>query len=126
VDRKELVQRLVLNSICDDYENVDQVILSEVAADGAKCGLTIERGEVVDALSALIEDGLAKAYVLSCWEPAKELQGMPDIDVPEEYFKTYLHITKKGMDFHQSDDTWWPFDDHGNLWPDWKLDAPRD
>ena len=113
----------MLNSICDDYENVDQVILSEVAVDGAKCGLTINRGEVVDALSALIENGLAKAYILSCWEPATELQGMPDIEMPEEYFKTYFYITRKGMDFHQSDDAWWPFDEEGRLRPDWRLDA---
>jgi hypothetical protein len=89
----------VLNSICDDYENIDQVILNRVAADAAKCGLTIERGEVVDALSALIEDGLAEAYILSCREPARELQGMPDIEVPEEYFETYIYtlLSKTGQ-----------------------------
>jgi hypothetical protein len=57
MDRYELVRRLVLNSIFDDYENVDQVILRGVAEDGAKCGLTIERSEIVNALSGLIMDG---------------------------------------------------------------------
>jgi hypothetical protein len=65
MNRSELGRRLVLNSISDDYENVGQVILWDVAEDGAKCGLTIERSEIVDALGVLIEDGLAKAYLLS-------------------------------------------------------------
>jgi hypothetical protein len=33
------------------------VILRDVAEDGAKCGLTIERSEIVNALSGLIMDG---------------------------------------------------------------------
>jgi hypothetical protein len=71
---------------------------------------------VVEALASLIEDGLAKAYRLSSKDPfATELQGMPPTEVIEEYFKTYFLITKKGMDLHLSDDTWWPFDDEGNL-----------
>jgi hypothetical protein len=96
MNRSELVRRLVLSRICDDYENVDQVILGEVAEDGAKCGLTIERSEIVDALTGLIEDGLAKAYLLSSTAPALELQGMPAIDDVEVDFKTYFYVTKKG------------------------------
>jgi hypothetical protein len=41
--RPEFVQRLILNSICDDFENVDQVILRDVSEVGAKCGLAIRR-----------------------------------------------------------------------------------
>jgi hypothetical protein len=124
LSRSEFVRRLVLNSICDDFENVDQVILPDVAADGAKCGLTIERPEVVEALAGLIEDGLAKAYRLP--GPSRdpfsgELKGMPPMDVIEEDFKTYFYITEKGMDLHLSDDTWWPFDDEGHLRQDWHL-----
>src|SRR5271170_4440732 len=112
--RSELIRRMVLNAICDDYENVDQVILSDVAGDGAKLGLTIVRSEIVDALAGLVADGLAKAYLLSSREPCStELQGMPSLDVAEENFATYFYITKKGMELHLSDDTWWPFDDDG-------------
>jgi hypothetical protein len=114
--RSELVRRLVLNSICDDFENVDQVILRDVSEAGAECGLLIERSEVVDALAGLIDDGLAKAYILagSGRDPfSGELQGMPPMDVIEENFRTYFYITKKGMDLHLADDTWWPFDDEG-------------
>lgn len=123
MNRQELVRRLVLRSICDDFENVDQVILRGVAEDGTKCGLTIERSEIVVALAGLIEDGLAKAYLLSGRDPfSNEFPGMPPIDIPEENFKTYFYITKKGMGVHLSDDTWYPLDDEGNLKPDWRLD----
>ena len=111
MNRSELIRRMVLNAISDDYENVDQVILRDVVQDGAKLGFTIERSDIVDALAELIEDGLAKAYVMSSMDRAQELQGMPQLDVVEEDFKTYFYITKKGMDLHLSDDTWWPFGD---------------
>jgi hypothetical protein len=111
VERSELVRRLILNAICDDYENVDQAILRDVAHDGSECGLTIERPEVVDALRGLIDDGLAKAYLLSRAEPfSGELSGMPPLGVAEEDFQTYFYITKKGMDVHLSND-WFPSDD---------------
>ena len=106
MNREELVRRLVLGKICDDYENIDQTILSDLAKDGARLGLTIERAEVVGALAKLIAEGLAKAYALSSKEPfAVELDRMPPLDVAEEYFKTYFLATSKGIDFHRSDDT---------------------
>jgi len=99
---------MVLNSICDGYENVDQCILGDVAKDGAECGLTIERSEVVEALAGLVEDGLAKAYLLSPTEPfCTELQGMPQVDAVEEFFETYFLITQKGMDLHLLNDGPW-------------------
>ncbi len=115
MERRELIRRLVLNSICDDFENVDQIILRDVTRDGSKFGLTVERSDIVDALKELINDGLAKAYLLSSTEGqnpfAGELPGMPSLDVVEENFQTYFYITKKGMDFHLADDTWWPFEE---------------
>ena len=124
--RSEFVRLLVLNSICDDFENVDQIILPDVAKTGAKCGLTIERAEVVDALASLIADGLAKAYILPGPERSPfsgELPGMPPMDEVEENFKTYFYITKKGMDLHLADDNRWPLDDDGELRKDWALES---
>jgi hypothetical protein len=63
--RSESIRRLVLNAICDDFENVDQVILPQVMEVGAKCGLAIYRSEVLEALGALVERGLAEAFDLS-------------------------------------------------------------
>ena len=125
MNRSELIRRMVLDAMCDDYENIDQIILPTVARDCAKLGFSVERSEIVKAVSELVMDGLAKAYLLSCWEPfSTELRGMPPVDVVEEYFQTYFYITKKGMDFHLSDDTWLPFDDEDNVLPDWHLDPP--
>ena len=104
MNRSELIRRFVLNAICDDYENVDQVILRQVAEDAARYGLAIERSEIVDALAGLIDDGLAKAYLLSGTAPfSTELHAMPSLDVIEEDFRTYFYITKKGTDFQLSD-----------------------
>lgn len=116
---------MVLNEICDDYENVDQIIFPQVARRAAKCGLAIERAEIVDALAGLIQDGLAKAYLLSPFEPfSTELDRMPPLDVIEQDFETYFYVTKKGMDLQLSEDVSWPFDDEGELRQDWR-DAPH-
>lgn len=81
---------MVLNEISDDHENVDQTILTNIAKECTKLGFVVERSHIVNALGELIEGGLAKAYLLSSAEPAKELQGMPPLDVIEENFKTYF------------------------------------
>jgi hypothetical protein len=126
MNRAELVRLMVLNEICDDYENVDQIIFPQVARQAAKCGLAIERPEIVDALAKLIQDGLAKAYLLSPFEPfSTELEGMPPLDVIEQDFETYFYVTKKGMDLQLSEDVSWPFDDEGELRQDWRLDVPH-
>ena len=126
MDRRELVRLLVLSEICDDYENVDQIILPHVVKQTAKCGLAIERPEIVDALAGLIQDGLAQAYLLSSHPPySTELPGMPPLDVIEEDFETYFLVTKRGIELQQSDNTSWPFDDDGELRPDLHLDAPQ-
>jgi hypothetical protein len=118
--RSEFVRHLVLWSISDDYENVDQIILPDVARTGTKCGLTIERSEVVDALANLIADGLAEAYVLDPFSGKRELPGMPPVDEMAD-FRTHFYITKKGMDLHLSDREWFPLDDEGELRKDWEL-----
>jgi len=104
---------MVLNEISDDYENIDQIILPKVAKECAKLGFVVERAHIVNALAELIEGGLAKAYLLSSMEPAREFHGMPIMDAVEQHFKTYFFITPKGLEFHLSDHTWWPFDDEG-------------
>jgi hypothetical protein len=110
MSRAEFVMRLVLDRICDDYENVDQTILHDVNTDAVECGLTIERREVVAALSDLIVRGLAKAYILSPVQPWRtELDGMPNLDNIEEFFETYFLATKEGIDLQTTDDGWWPF-----------------
>lgn len=117
MERRELIRLLVLNSICDDFENVDQIILQDVIREGSAFGLTIDRADIVQALEGLIRDGLARADILSPGTGpnpfAGELPGMPSLDVPEEDFRTYFHITAKGMELHLADDTLFPTGDVG-------------
>ena len=102
---------MVLSCICDDYENVDQTILEDVSALGARIGWIVERCEIVQALAELLADGYAKAYILSPRPPqSTELAEMPVMDTIEaefEHQKTYFLATKKGIEFIESDDSWW-------------------
>lgn len=123
MNRNEFIRKMVLIEIADDYENVDQRILPGVARDCAKLGLSVARSDVVRALAELVGSELAKAYCLRSNLPGPiELTGMPPIDVVETYFETFFYITEKGMAFHKSDDSWWPFDDERNLRAD--VDQP--
>jgi hypothetical protein len=112
-----------VTSICDDGENMDQIILLAVNMNSDKTGATIGRAEVVDALTQLVKGRLARAVVLG-WPTGPDVypKGMPPMEVVEEFFKTYFFITEKGMKAHRSDDTWYPLDDDGNLRPDWRLE----
>jgi hypothetical protein len=115
MEREDLIRRLVLDSICDDYENIDQVILAAVARDGAKCGFDVRRADIVGALRSLVAEGYARAYNLPTSMEA--IPAMPDVDVPEEYFSTYFLASAEGLKFHESDLTWWPFDPDGQPEP---------
>jgi hypothetical protein len=106
--REEFVYRLVLNEICDDYENVDQIIAPTVAECGARCGYVIDREEVIAALAWLIDQGFARAYYLPSNVP---VEGMPPRHEIDQQMKVWFWVTKKGMEFHNADDSWWPFND---------------
>ena len=93
----DLIRQLVLESICNDYENVDQVILPEIVDKASNFGLHIDRPEIVEALAGLVAAGLAKAYLLSTQKPFfTELEGMPPLDTIETDLKTYFYITDSG------------------------------
>ena len=110
--RTELIRLLVLREICDDFENVDQIILPNISRDGASYGFTVERPEVVEALAWLVTEGLAKAYILSSRPPHEtQIGGMPSIDHVEDDFRTYFLATDNGRHLHRADDSWWPFGD---------------
>ena len=61
--RAELIRRFVLNSICDDYEDIDR-IRRAVEEEGAACGLTIREADILQALRESIQLGYAKAWNL--------------------------------------------------------------
>ena len=91
---------MVLNAMCDDFENVDQIILPKVARDCTKLGLSVDRSEIVKSLSELVSDGLAKAYLLS--GQIRSLENFRACRRSMSWrrdFKTYFYITKKGNGF---------------------------
>jgi len=98
MNKEKLISEIVLNEIADDYENIDQIIFPSVQKECARLGIQAERSDIVKALADLVEHGLAHAYRLSCREPAKQLEGMPSVDIVEEDFTTYFYITRKGKD----------------------------
>src|SRR5665213_2321932 len=65
MNRSELIRQMVLSAMCDDFENVDQIILPVVARDCAKLGFSVERPEIAKTLGELVAEGMAKAYDLS-------------------------------------------------------------
>lgn len=107
-----ILRLLVLDAICDDYENIDQVIRPRVAADCAKLAIPLDRTRLVETLSQLVADGLAKAYRLSPTSPVVEFSAMPPGDPDGRDNGTYFYITPAGHDFHNSAEDW-PFDEEG-------------
>jgi hypothetical protein len=61
--RRELVRLMVLREISDDYENLTVSIEPPILEDSGRCGLAIERSEIVGALKELVELGWATAYL---------------------------------------------------------------
>lgn len=125
--RAEFLRRMVLNEICDDFENVDQIILPNVAGQARKLGLVVERNDIIEALRGLVEDDLAKAYDLRNGNAdvfSGELSGMPSLEPIEEDYRTYFYVTPKGKAM-QASDRWWPFDEEGSVRPDWRLSGCR-
>jgi hypothetical protein len=108
VNKQELLRRLVLNTICDDYENVDQTVFQNVSGCCARSGWAIERSDVVSTLSGLVAEGLAKAYCFVESQPV-ELPAMPPLS--DDDFDFWFCITSSGMAYHLADNTWWPADD---------------
>lgn len=121
--RHQLVRTFVLDAIADDYENLEQ-ITKHVTSLSARCGITIESSEILQALGDLIAADLAKAYRLSN-ETAEEFHGMPPSDqIGSPHLSTtsdvYFWVTQEGRRLQLSDCADWPFDDDNLLRSDWK------
>jgi hypothetical protein len=118
---RELVLRIVLNEISNDYENLHQ-ITKQVRRTSSDCGMTISVHEILQALADLVAAGLAKPYRLS--NGVKGIDGMPpagEIGSPDEpdVEDAFFWITKKGMKIHVAECPDWPFDDNNVLRADW-------
>lgn len=114
-DRAELLRMFVLDSIADDYENLE-IICGDVSAMSTRCGLLIQCADVTQALISLIASGLASPYKLR--PTAIKIEGIPAIEALGDYY--YL-VTEKGREVQLSDYAGWPFGENGELRKDWTV-----
>jgi hypothetical protein len=117
VNNRELTRQIVLGAIADDYEEPNH-IYQDVEARATTCGIPITVGSVQRILLELVEQGLAKAYILSPFEPVVELDGAPRIETIANH---YFWITPYGLTVFRTarDSNDWPFDEEGDLKVGW-------
>jgi len=108
----ELIRLLVLASIWTGYTTVEftKMRMDDLAI---RLGTTFSRDEIMNALRELIEVGYAKAARLDRGDPACEYAGMPPVEATVPY-RVYFWMTPEGLAYHQSDDSWWPFEENGD------------
>ena len=114
MNRKELVRIVVLLDVSDDYETTVHIAqrLTNVANT---CRVAFERHEVVDALSELLNTGLANVYRLSPYAPVEKIVGIPSASEFDDDY-THFYITDEGkMEIDRMRRGAWPFDDDGNF-----------
>lgn len=114
MDRRELIKELIFWSMSDDFENIDQIILPTVSREASELGIAVTRADIVEALTQLVKDGMAKAYMLGPGTInafSGELSGRPEVVAVEEGFQTYFYVTKHGLDFYNARRTYGPGDE---------------
>jgi hypothetical protein len=118
--RSELVRRLVLNEICDDYENLAVSIEMPVKEWGGRCGLFVEKEEIVQALKELVELGWAKAYrFVRSSGPPEEIDRFPTIEDMEDPYGAWFYRTAEGLKAQLAEWDPWPFDEENELKKGW-------
>jgi hypothetical protein len=116
--RSELVRMLVLNEICDDYENLAVSIEMPIKERGGRCGLYIEKEEIVEALTELFDLGWAKAYHLD-GERTTVFKTMPSLTEMEDFSGAWFYRTEEGLRAQLENWEPWPFDDDDELKKNW-------
>ena len=118
--RGELLRLLILEDVCDDYEEIEH-ITGSVTVLAQKCGINVTRDEIVQELMNPIDAALVKAYRLfSSRRPAEAFDGRPPLtELEESGGYTYFLITENGMKVHLANDHRWRFDQTNLLGRDW-------
>jgi hypothetical protein len=118
---EELVRLFILGS----YGNCTHIHLASIEMNwdrlGGRYGITISRGEFIQALRELVGLGYLQAsYRDECWQ----YEGMPPLDDIKP-FGAYFWVTGAGWDFQNANSSWWPFDEDSDgeftLRRDWVL-----
>lgn len=107
--RNDLLRRLVLNELSDDYENLEHITVRVQSLEG-QCGLKFTRAEYVSAVVELINLELVKAYRVSPMTTDLEAVGLPPL---AEMDRCYFWQTEKGRIMNATEP--WPIDDDGHL-----------
>jgi hypothetical protein len=124
MSRAELIRMLVLTSIADDYENLEQ-IAKGVTRMSTECGMSVSAFEILDALADLIESNTAKACRSDSFKNRwTELDGMPERTEIGSRCETatddaWFWVTERGKQMVLAPDTDGPFDDEGELRAGW-------
>jgi hypothetical protein len=113
--RAELIQTLVLNECCDDYEDIEH-ITKWMYQLGPKCGLTIAHEDIIQALRESIKKGWLKAWDLRRWpDPATTEYEREEITPLNPRFAR----TEEGLAFQKASSASGPFDEEHNLRESW-------
>jgi hypothetical protein len=99
-DRAEAVLELVIGAIADDYESVATILASINDRDAnlepgrweARRAVPVSRPEVISALTELVREGYAQAYVLDSRQP----EGRPVKFREDEAGNLWFLVTTKG------------------------------
>ncbi len=99
-DRARDILELVLNEIADDYENLDTIMeyinRRDPSLDPANWealrAIPVSRPEVISALTELVREGFAQAYILQSHEPYSRPVKLSQGDIGSLWFL----VTAKG------------------------------
>ncbi len=119
--RKKLIQLATLLAISDASE-LPADVYDRVARRLAAVGISVGSTEIRMSLIELIESGFAKAYWLGPG-PQREIDGVPP---PADFQDYYFFRTDEGLRIIPVWRKHWPFDDVGDLLPEWSLLIDRE
>ena len=99
-DRTEAILELVINSMADDYESVETILLSinewgdslDPESWPAARAIPVSRTEVIRALRELTAEGYAQSYILETKEPFAKPVEFREEEVDDLWF----YVSPKG------------------------------
>ena len=74
MERDELARSIAMDAIADDYEDL-QTVVGDVSSWSSEQGVALTQTEILEALTGLLDAGLAETYHLDPNCAAQPLQG---------------------------------------------------
>jgi hypothetical protein len=113
--RVELIRMFVLDSMCDDFEDIER-ITDWTIEWGSKCGLMVSHDDIIQALHELIELGYTKAYDLERWADPPTTESQREEITP---LNPRFARTEEGLAFQKANSTNRPLDEDHNFRESW-------